>query len=78
MAYVGDVFSSKKEKEKELGILVSFFVIGNSGGGIIAILMNDAGLFAPLLVSFQQWRKCYIAHTRSVPHTVSWRDTWHS
>lgn len=50
MAYVGDIFTSKKEKEKELGVLVSFFVIGNSGGGIIAILMNDSGLFAPLWV----------------------------
>lgn len=50
MAYIGDVYSSKKEKERELGILVSFYVIGNSGGGIIAILMNDSGLFAPLWV----------------------------
>jgi len=50
MAYIGDIYKSKKEKEKELGILVSFFVMGNSGGGIIAILMNGSGLFAPLWV----------------------------
>lgn len=50
MAYVGDVYQTKAEKENELGILISFFVIGSSGGGIIAILMNSAGLFAPLWV----------------------------
>ena len=50
MAYVGDVYTAKKEKGKELGILVSFYVIGNSGGGIIAILMNGSGLFSPLWV----------------------------
>lgn len=51
MAYIGDLFSdSKKEKEDELGVIVSFFVIGNSGGGIIAILMEENGLFAPLWV----------------------------
>ena len=31
MAYVGDVFTSKKEKEERLGYLVSCFVMGNSG-----------------------------------------------
>jgi MFS family permease len=50
MAYVGDVYTSKKKKEQELGILVSFYVMGNSGGGIIAILMNATGLFSPLWV----------------------------
>jgi MFS family permease len=50
MAYIGDVFTSKKDKEKELGMLVSYYVMGNSGGGIIAILMNGSGLFAPLWV----------------------------
>jgi hypothetical protein len=50
MAYIGDVFTSKKQKETELGIIVSCFVMGNSGGGIIAILMNDSGLFSPLWV----------------------------
>ena len=50
MAYVGDIFSSKVEKEKQLGTLVGTFVTGNAGGGIIAILMNGSGLFAPLWV----------------------------
>jgi MFS family permease len=50
MAYIGDIYTSKKAKEDELGKLVSFFVMGNSGGGIIAILMNGSGLFAPLWV----------------------------
>ncbi|KAL3925136.1 MAG: hypothetical protein SGILL_000608 [Bacillariaceae sp.] len=50
MAWVGDVFTSKKEKEKQLSQLVACFVLGNSGGGIIAILMQDSGLFTPLWV----------------------------
>lgn len=50
MAYSGDVFSQKKDKEAEMGILVGCFVMGNSGGGMIAILMSSAGLFAPLWV----------------------------
>lgn len=50
MAYVGDVYTSKVEKEKKLGQLVGNFVMGNSGGGMIAILMNGSGLFAPLWV----------------------------
>jgi hypothetical protein len=50
MAYVGDVYTVKKDKERELGLLVSFYVMGNSGGGIISILMNGSGLFAPLWV----------------------------
>lgn len=51
MAYIGDIATTKKAKEQELGVLVSFFVMGNSGGGIIAILMEDSGLFYPLWVA---------------------------
>jgi MFS family permease len=50
MAYVGDVFTSNKEKGRQLSIIVANYVMGNSGGGIIAILMQDSGLFAPLWV----------------------------
>lgn len=50
MAYVSDVFTNKLEKEHEMGLVIGFFVMGNSGGGMIAILMNSAGLFAPLWV----------------------------
>jgi MFS family permease len=50
MAYVGDVFTSKTEKGRQLSIIVANYVMGNSGGGIIAILMQDSGLFAPLWV----------------------------
>jgi MFS family permease len=50
MAYIGDVFTSKTEKGRQLSIIVANYVIGNSGGGIIAILMQDSGLFAPLWV----------------------------
>ncbi|KAL9182774.1 hypothetical protein ACHAXT_004053, partial [Thalassiosira profunda] len=50
MAYVGDVEPSKKKKDDLLGFLVGCFVLGNSGGGIIAVLMGDVGLFAPLWV----------------------------
>lgn len=50
MAYIGDIYSQKVEKEKQLGMLVGMFVTGNAGGGMIAILMNGSGLFAPLWV----------------------------
>ena len=45
MAYVGDIFTTKKEKSDHLGIVVGCYVMGNSGGGILAILMGDTGLF---------------------------------
>mmetsp|Transcript_12678 Transcript_12678/g.19525 ORF Transcript_12678/g.19525 Transcript_12678/m.19525 type:complete len:697 (-) Transcript_12678:108-2198(-) len=50
MAYIGDIEQSKKKKELLLGMLVGCFVLGNSGGGIVAVLMADVGLFAPLWV----------------------------
>ena len=50
MAYIGDVEHNQKKKNDMLGVLVGCFVLGNSGGGIIAVLMADQGLFAPLWV----------------------------
>ena len=50
MAYVGDVFTTKKEKQDALSVIVGYYVLGNSGGGIFAILMNDSGLFTPLFL----------------------------
>jgi len=50
MAYVGDIEQNQKKKEQLLGMVVGCFVLGSSGGGIIAVLMADVGLFAPLWV----------------------------
>ena len=50
MAYIGDVEHNKKRKEKLLGTAVGCYVLGNSGGGIIAVLMYDVGLFSPLWI----------------------------
>lgn len=50
MAYIGEVYTDKLEKQKQIGILVGCYVLGASGGGIIAILMKDEGLFSPLWV----------------------------
>ena len=50
MAYIGDIEHNQKKKNEMLGVLVGCFVGGNSGGGIIAVLMNDFGLFSPLWV----------------------------
>lgn len=50
MAYIGDIEQNQKKKNEMLGVLVGCFVAGNSGGGIIAVLMNDFGLFSPLWV----------------------------
>jgi MFS family permease len=48
MAYVGDVFASNKEKQSEMSILVGLWMLGGAGGGILAILLESTGLFAPL------------------------------
>mmetsp|Transcript_5869 Transcript_5869/g.16515 ORF Transcript_5869/g.16515 Transcript_5869/m.16515 type:complete len:589 (+) Transcript_5869:195-1961(+) len=50
LAYAGDVYETKREKDNEIGILVGVSMLGSSGGGIIAILMETQGLFTPLLV----------------------------
>ena len=50
MAYIGDIFTDKEEKERQFSVIVGNYVLGNSGGGIIAILMNGSGLFSALWV----------------------------
>lgn len=50
LAYTGDVNETKREKDAEIGNLVGISMLGTAGGGIIAILMQTQGLFAPLLV----------------------------
>lgn len=50
MAYVSDVKTTRKEKDDEIGILVALSMLGATGGGIAAILMEDQGLFSPLFV----------------------------
>jgi len=50
LAYAGDVNETKREKDAEIGLLVGVSMLGTAGGGIIAILMETQGLFAPLLV----------------------------
>ena len=51
LAYLGDVFPDYKTKQVEFGVIVGCFVLGNSFGGVIAILMESQGLFAPLWVA---------------------------
>ena len=50
MAYVSDVKQTRKEKDKEIGILVALGMLGISGGGVCAILMESQGLFTPLFI----------------------------
>ena len=76
IAYVGDVYTDRKEKENEIGLIIGLVMLGSAGGehthckvnivffadfsmlifllfikgGILAILMETQGLFAPLLV----------------------------
>eukprot|EP00547_Thalassionema_nitzschioides_P004618 CAMPEP_0194213062 /NCGR_PEP_ID=MMETSP0156-20130528/13366_1 /TAXON_ID=33649 /ORGANISM="Thalassionema nitzschioides, Strain L26-B" /LENGTH=703 /DNA_ID=CAMNT_0038941007 /DNA_START=105 /DNA_END=2216 /DNA_ORIENTATION=- len=50
LAYAGDVYETKLEKDNEIGLLVGISMLGSAGGGIIAILMETQGLFVPLLV----------------------------
>jgi len=48
LAYVSDVFTSLRQKSKQFSVIVGFWVLGQSTGGIIGILMESRGLFAPL------------------------------
>ena len=45
MAYAGDVFETKREKEVEISNIVGISMLGTGCGGIIAILMATNGLF---------------------------------
>lgn len=45
-----DVHVNRHKKDAEIGILIGFSMIGMSGGGIAAILMEETGLFSPLFV----------------------------
>jgi len=61
MAYVSDVYTTKQEKSDQLGVIVAYFVLGNSGGGILAILMKSTGLFTPLLLGAALiWLSCFV------------------
>ena len=51
MAQVPDIHPSWAEKDKEIGGLVGQNMIAISGGGIAAILMQETGLFTPLLLA---------------------------
>ena len=50
IAYASDVHPNRHMKDAEIGILVGCYMIGMSGGGIVAILMETTGLFSPLWV----------------------------
>lgn len=49
MAYASDVAHTRAEKDSVIGSLVALSMLGATGGGIVAILMGDLNLFAPLL-----------------------------
>jgi len=49
MAYVSDVKPTRKEKDAEIGVVIALNMIGVTGGGIVAILMQQ-DLFAPLFI----------------------------
>ena len=51
MAYASDVHPSRVKKDEEIGTLVGSNMIGMSGGGVVAILMDSQNLFAPALVA---------------------------
>jgi MFS family permease len=50
MAYMGDVYKKKEEKQMAIGMVGAYNMIGTSGGGICAILMESQGLFTPLWI----------------------------
>jgi MFS family permease len=50
MAYASDVAYTRAEKDTLIGSLVGLYMVGNTGGGVISIAMENTGLFAPLFV----------------------------
>jgi MFS family permease len=50
LAYVSDVHpgTGRSEKDSEIGKLAGLNMLGVTGGGIVAILMQETGLFTPL------------------------------
>ena len=48
LAYTSDLFASEKQKSKNFSIVVALYVMGQSTGGILGILLQGYGLFAPL------------------------------
>ena len=52
IAYVSDdVTQDRTAKDAEIGRIYATNMVGRTGGGIIAILMQKSGLFRPLLIS---------------------------
>ncbi|CAB9500689.1 major facilitator superfamily [Seminavis robusta] len=51
MAYASDVTENRLQKEAQIGIIIATSMLGRTGGGATAILMESIGLFAPLWVS---------------------------
>jgi hypothetical protein len=58
-----DVHTNRAKKDEEIGVLVGFNMLGMSGGGVVAILMENLNLFTPLLVAaavdFGAFLLCY-------------------
>jgi MFS family permease len=50
MAYMGDVFKTKEDKQMAIGMVGACNMIGTAGGGVCAILMESQGLFVPLWI----------------------------
>jgi len=48
MAYMSDVFADKEQKQFAIGMVGAMNMVGSSGGGICAILLERQGLFTPL------------------------------
>lgn len=53
LAYASDVHQERQDKDREIGILLACSMLGATGGGVIAIVMEHLNfeLFSPLLVS---------------------------
>lgn len=50
LAYISDVYANRAKKDEAIGVIVGISMIGMTGGGIVAVLFQEEGLFLPLLV----------------------------
>lgn len=52
LAYITDVYHNDRRKaDSEVGFLTALSILGRAGGGIVAILFDSQGLFAPLWIA---------------------------
>ena len=70
MAYVGDVYTVRFDKDVELGLIMGLIIMEISFGGILSIFLENAGLFLPL------WIGCGLMITSTIVLVIWMIEPW--